>query len=138
VVVLSPVAEDYFEELRARSCGPRLFELESIPFVSAGLALGDVVRAEYRDGKAVIVGIAERSGARTVSIHAFDDAAFASVLATFTSWQGLIEVDRSMRMIAVNLLPGEELPPQTKAVLSAAGMNGRVAFAHLDALVEAS
>jgi hypothetical protein len=81
-----------WEQLWARRLGPNRFELCCIPFLAYGLALGDVVETETRDGHEFLVArVAERSGRYTMRVWFLDTAVADEVAERLTGLGALLE-----------------------------------------------
>jgi hypothetical protein len=93
-----------WEQLWARQLGPDRFELCCIPFMTYGLALGDVVETEAQDGHEHLVArVAEPSGRLTMRVWFLDAsvaeevavglAAAGALLEWRGEWSRLLAVD---------------------------------------------
>jgi hypothetical protein len=112
-----------WEQLWARRLGPNLFELCCIPFLTYGLALGDVVETEAQSGHEYLIArVAEPSGRFAMRVWFLDTSvadevaeqatAVGALLEWRGSWSRLLALDASDEAmtdaLAETLRPYEE------------------------------
>jgi hypothetical protein len=112
-----------WEQLWARQLGPNRFELCCIPFMTYGLALGDVVETETRDGHDHLVSrVVEPSGRFAMRVWFLDTSVADEVAERLTAagcllewrghWSRLVAVDAAdeatTHTVAEALRPYEE------------------------------
>jgi hypothetical protein len=81
-----------WEQLWARRLGPNRFELCCIPFMTYGLALGDVVETErYDDREYIVANVVEPSGHYAMRVWFLDTSIADEVAARLSSAGALLE-----------------------------------------------
>jgi hypothetical protein len=104
-IIGAPLDEpDKWEQFWARQLAPNRFELCCIPFMTYGLALGDVVETEARDGHQHLVArVAEPSGRFAMRVWILDTSIADEVAERLKAVGALLEWrGRWSRLVAVD------------------------------------